>query len=237
MWSPSFRRDMHFLWDYQMWHDSFVWVTRLIYMGGMTHSYRWYDSFTCDNPLVYLTLLIRAADVTWLIHMSDTTHSYVTTLLHTWHDSFVRPWSASRLIHTGDMTHSCVTTPHSSVTWLLHAVLGYDVAHLCVRQDSFKCVTGHIHIWHDFFTGLSSVGWLIHVRDKTHSYVTTLLHIWHNSFLGVSRVRWLIRLCSWLIHTLQPFFTCAMTPSWGSSRSTLAHTHTHTRTTRTSTNT
>jgi len=49
-----------------VWHDSFIFVTWLIHMCGMTHSYVWHDSFIC---------------VTWLIHTGDMTHSYV------WHDS------------------------------------------------------------------------------------------------------------------------------------------------------
>jgi len=58
-----------------------IYVTWLIHIWDMTHSYVGHDSFICG---------------TWLIHMWDMTHSYVG------HDSFIcETW----LIHMCDMTH------------------------------------------------------------------------------------------------------------------------------------
>jgi len=68
-----------------VWHDPFVFVSRLVCMCGITHSYLWHhrqDSF------------IR---VTWLIRMCDMTHSYA------WCDPFI---CVTWIIHVCDMTHS-----------------------------------------------------------------------------------------------------------------------------------
>jgi len=78
-----------------VWHDSFIYVTRLLHMCETTHLYVWHDSFIC---------------VTWLIHMCAMTHSYA------WHDSFTR---------TCDMPHSHTYVWHASfthvrVTCLIH---------------------------------------------------------------------------------------------------------------------
>jgi len=51
-----------------VWHDSFIYMTLLIYTCDMTHSYVWHDAFT---------------RVTWLIHICDMTHS------HVWYASFM----------------------------------------------------------------------------------------------------------------------------------------------------
>jgi len=73
----------------------------------------WHDSFIC---------------VTWLIHMSDMTHSYV------WHDSFI---CVTSLIYTRDTTHlyvrcdSCILR----VTWLIISI--YDIT---------TCMHAHMHV-------------------------------------------------------------------------------------------
>ena len=49
-----------------IWHDSFTYLTRVIYTSDMSHLYIWHESF------IYLVRLI---------YISDTTH------LHIWHES------------------------------------------------------------------------------------------------------------------------------------------------------
>jgi len=51
-----------------VWHDSFIYVTWLIFICDLTHLYMWHDSSIC---------------VTWLIYICDMTHLYM------WHDSSI----------------------------------------------------------------------------------------------------------------------------------------------------
>ena len=81
---------------------SFIYVTRLVHICDMTHSYRW-DSF------MY---------VIWLVQICDMIHWYM------WHDSFI---SATWLAYMCDMTASsirhtiflCVTLPILCVSLLI----------------------------------------------------------------------------------------------------------------------
>jgi len=141
-WHATFIRDMP---RSYMWHASFIHVTRLIHTFhihrcGTLYSYMWHASFIhvtrlihtcviliCDMPHSYMWQALfvhtwQATLLTWRIHTSDTTHSYMQ------HASFIR-----------DM-HFIHTSLHSYVTCLIHACL------IHTWHASFKYVT--CHTWH-----------------------------------------------------------------------------------------
>jgi len=207
-----------------VWHDSFIWVTWLIHMCAMTHSYVWHDSLVpvwhysitrnrqskrrgfhhhiCVTLLNYSVMQCDAEPVlcicvyiytymcsmtqpkqrgfhshhkcaSWLIHMCDTTHSYM------WHDSFIwvtwltyqchtvwcRAQSIHMHIHIYIYTYVCVF--HDSITRNRQSKRRsfHLIIIISVQDDAFICVT-----------------WLIHMCDKTHSYM------WHDSFTWVTRL-------------------------------------------------
>jgi len=94
-------------------------------------------------------------NVKWLVHI-HMTHSFVSWLIHMWHDSSTH--AICSFVY--DMTHSYVT-------WLIR-----------MWHDTFVCdmihsyVTWLIRMWHDSF-----------VCDMTHSYMTWLIRMWHDSFV------------------------------------------------------
>jgi len=155
-----------------MWHDSFIYVTWLIHICDMTHSYMWHDS-CC----IWLSLTHR----TWMhpgvvneschIHMCDMTHSYDMNDLWRSHVTYMNEschiyeWVMSHIqsptyiwMHLG--AFNAPHSQHTSGAWgALHAP---SCIHICDMT--------HSYMWHDSFIYAT---WLIHICDMTHSQHTS----------------------------------------------------------------
>jgi len=173
-----------------MWHYSFSCVMWRIHICDMIHSCVRHDTSIC------LTWLIHMCDRThpyiWGIKIiCDMTHSYVTQLIHSWHDAFICVTWRIHIWHVAfvcDMTHSYVTRrihmwhdsficdmTHSYVTWLNY--MWHDSFTRNISRSHVTCICVYVtwltHMWHDSIT-----------CDMTHLHATFLVHMTYSPQWG-----------------------------------------------------
>ena len=129
----------------------------------------WHDSIIYDMTHSSIHTFIRD------LSLRDMSHSYVTWLIHIWHDCFAHSYLTWLNQIWPDVFIENTTQAH--VTWLIHSSIHSFVTCLYV--------TPCIHIWHDCLVQ-SYLMWLnqmwhdVFIIDMTQSYVTWRIHIWHD---------------------------------------------------------
>jgi len=131
--------------SYMLGHGWFLCVTWL-----MAHSRVGLGLFTCDIANASMWHMLN------LLVTCDVTDSYVTGLIHMWHDSFIC-----------DMTHSYVSR----------------LIHMC--YDSFICDVTDLYVTWLIYSFIRETR-LIHMRDEAHSRVTWLIHMWDLAYSRVT---------------------------------------------------
>jgi len=179
-----------------------VYVTWLIHVHDITHSYVWHDSLLCVTWLIRICGMAclsvwhgACIPVTWPIHGCDMTHSCVrfdSSMCVTW--LVILHINNSLLMHMPCHTSMCVDmydneschtygcrVPYTSMSHSSICAAGHvhpcDMTPSCVIKLIYMCTVTHSYVWYDSFI---CVIWLFH-------------NVWRDSFICVT---WLIHMCN-----------------------------------------
>ena len=172
-------------------------IGAIIHMCDMAYSYVWHDSFT------HVTWLIHVCDVTHsyvttLIHMCDVTNLYLTWLIHTRHHWFICDTTSSYVtclifVHSWPRETCCIALQHTAT----HCnILQHTAAHCNTPNafyGSFMCVTG-LEKWNEglTFNGNKSVESGAHVSvQKNGAWYQLIIDYWFKRIGHIIELEWI----------------------------------------------
>jgi len=125
---------------------SFMRVTWLIHMCGMTHSYVWHDSFICVTWLLFM-----CSSFIWLIHMAS---FFSAIIIH--------------FLHESEAEHETCF----SVRYSRQALQRRAMSHTFMTHVTHICESCHTHSWVMSHTSMSHV---THIIQRLPMHFNTLL--------------------------------------------------------------
>ena len=226
-----------YIWVY-VWYDSFICVTRLIYICDMTHSRRVYIwIYHADAAALHMCDMTQFVCVTWLIHTCDMTHSR-RVYIWVYHDDAAalhqlqtQECRTSTLARYGKSchTHTCmshVTHVNESCTHTYLGALWQVMSHTHMYESchAYEWVV-HTHLpWRAIVSHVTHTNESCHTHEWVMSHTLTLArygkschthtHVWVMSHMLMSHVHTL---------TLARYGNSCHTHEWVMSNTWMSH--------------
>jgi len=169
-----------------MWHDSFIWVTWLIHMCGMTH-----DSFKCESWLIQSLLSESCHIYEWVVSHFCCGYRATSQGLLDWFEIY--PISVYIYVHKCICDMGTLVTCPCLVTHTNKSFHTYEW--VMVRNTSNVPMS---HIWMSHVTSCHTYEWVMshiwmrhvtHMNESCHSFEWVMSHIWmsHVTYMNDSR--------------------------------------------------